>query len=79
MKPSRHALFPLLLVLALTFAFPPPEAPAQARSVYHGNVRSRIFHRQSCRWFDCKACTAVFRSIQEAVAAGYRGCKVCKP
>ena len=48
-------------------------------TVFHGNVKSRVFHRQGCRYFDCKACTATFASREAAVAAGYQPCKVCKP
>jgi len=51
----------------------------QASGLYHGNVKSRIFHRQGCRYYECKDCTAVFRSRVEAIEAGYRPCKVCKP
>lgn len=48
-------------------------------TVFHGNVHSHVFHRQGCRYFDCKACTAVFQSREAAVQAGYQPCKVCKP
>jgi len=47
--------------------------------VFHGNVKSHIFHRQGCRYFDCAACTVTFQSREAAVAAGYQPCKVCKP
>ena len=46
---------------------------------YHGNVKSHVFHRSGCRYYNCKNCTAVFQSREEAIAAGYRPCKVCKP
>lgn len=48
-------------------------------TVFHGNVKTHVFHRQGCRYFDCKACTATFASRDAAVAAGYKPCKVCKP
>lgn len=48
-------------------------------SVYHGNTKSKIFHKPSCRYYNCKKCTAQFSSIQEAIDTGYRACKVCKP
>jgi endonuclease YncB( thermonuclease family) len=47
--------------------------------VYHGNVKSKKFHRPSCRYYDCTNCTAVFHSREEAIQAGYVPCKVCKP
>jgi hypothetical protein len=31
-------------------------------NVYHGNVKSEIFHKPGCRYYDCKNCTAVFRT-----------------
>lgn len=46
-------------------------------SVVRGNVQSRIYHNSACRYFACKACTAVFESAREARENGYRACKVC--
>ncbi|EPR42781.1 Ada metal-binding domain-containing protein [Desulfovibrio sp. X2] len=62
------------LVLALCL-----RAVAAAAGPYHGNVKSRIFHAPSCRYYDCGACSAVFSSREQALAAGYRPCKVCRP
>ncbi|MEN8135221.1 MAG: Ada metal-binding domain-containing protein [Thermodesulfobacteriota bacterium] len=28
---------------------------------------------------NCKKCAAIFDSREEAISAGYRPCKVCKP
>ena len=59
------------------------EAPAlltaQAATIYHGNVRSKKFHRPGCRYYNCKNCTAEFTSREQAIQAGYVPCKVCKP
>lgn len=46
---------------------------------FHGNTNSRVFHRPGCRWYNCKNCTAVFSTREEAIKAGYRPCKVCRP
>lgn len=46
---------------------------------YSGNTNSGIFHSSGCRYFDCKNCTAHFSSRDEAISAGYRPCKVCRP
>jgi micrococcal nuclease len=54
-------------------------APASKGLVYHGNVRSKIFHKPSCRYYNCKNCTREFTSREEAVAAGFRPCGICKP
>lgn len=74
--PALPALAALLFCGAILLADP---APAQNQTVYHGNVKSHIYHRPGCRHFDCKACTAVFTSKDEAHKAGYRACKVCRP
>ena len=41
---------------------------------YHGNRSSRIFHKLVCRYYDCKNCTAIFKSRDESISAGYRPC-----
>lgn len=51
----------------------------KSETVYHGNTQSRKFHRPGCRYYDCGNCTAVFKSRDEAVRAGYVPCKVCNP
>ncbi len=47
--------------------------------VYYGNVRTKKFHRPSCRYYNCGNCTATFNSREEAVQAGYVPCKTCNP
>ncbi|MUM78294.1 hypothetical protein GKC30_11675 [Pseudodesulfovibrio sp. F-1] len=50
------------------------------RSVYfHGNNKSRVFHDQGCRYFNCKNCTELFQNRQEAIQAGFKPCGICKP
>ncbi len=46
---------------------------------FHGNVSSKKFHRQGCKHYDCKSCTVVFSSRDEAIKAGYEPCGLCKP
>lgn len=46
---------------------------------FHGNINSRKFHRSSCQHFNCKNCKAIFKSREEAMAAGYSPCKLCSP
>ncbi len=45
--------------------------------IVHGNVKSKIYHNASCKYFTCKACTAVFPTAADARTRGYRACKVC--
>lgn len=53
--------------------------PPQAKTVYHGNVRSKKFHRPGCRYYYCKNCRQRFTSREQALKAGYVPCKVCRP
>ncbi len=45
--------------------------------IYHGNVNSHVFHGCNCQHYNCKNCTIIFRSVNEAVNAGYRAHKEC--
>ena len=69
------------LVASRSLAGPQTAAAVQARqdAAYHGNVRSGVFHRAGCRYYNCRNCVAVFNTREEALKAGYRPCKVCKP
>lgn len=57
--------------------------PSTAQSVpggsgtYHGNVNSHVFHGSGCRDYNCRNCTVVFNSTQEATGAGFRPHKEC--
>ena len=46
---------------------------------YHGNLKSHVFHKPSCKAYNCKNCTATFGNRDEAIAAGYRPCGGCRP
>ena len=52
---------------------------AAAGSVFHGNVKSHVFHRPGCQHYYCKHCVAEFPSREAAIKAGFRPCGVCKP
>ena len=53
-------------------------APAPAtEDAYHGNARSHVFHGPGCRYYDCKNCTVVFSSKDDAIEAGYRAHEGC--
>jgi len=53
--------------------------PSATGGIYHGNTKSKIFHSSSCRHYNCKNCTRVFYSREEAIKAGYHPCKICNP
>lgn len=44
-----------------------------------GNAKSRIFHYHGCRSYAGKGNTERFAGRKEAVAAGYKPCKLCGP
>lgn len=83
----RKVLLSILVLLALTLAWGTggPVRPLSvgeagaAALVYHGNRQSHVFHRPGCRYFDCRNCVVVFASREEALAAGFRPCKICRP
>jgi len=55
----------------------PGTTPAAIGGPYHGNARSHVFHGPGCRYYDCKNCTVVFSSKDEAIEAGYRAHRTC--
>ena len=69
------------LSTAPVFAAEPPAGTTQpAQTVpagYSGNVKTRVFHTSSCRYFRCKSCTVHFNSAEEARGSGYKPCKRC--
>jgi hypothetical protein len=44
---------------------------------FHGNTSSRVFHRPGCPHYGCKNCTTVFRTHDQALAAGFRPAGDC--
>ena len=70
----------LVLVLALFFLAAVSSAPARGQApVFHGNIKTKKFHRPGCRFFNCKNCVVKFATREAAVQAGYSPCKVCNP
>ena len=62
-----------------TTAAAPPSQPRAAPTAgpFHGNRNSRVYHAPACRNYNCKNCTAVFKSADEAQKAGYRPAGDC--
>ena len=82
-KPAALIL-PLALMLALFFGTSvawgqDTEKPDLVIKPYHGNVKSKKFHRHDCRYYSCRNCLARFQTREDATKAGYYPCKVCKP
>ena len=55
------------------------EKAQQLMGSFHGNLKSKVFHNQGCRYYNCSNCTAVFDSREKAIGIGYRPCKLCNP
>jgi len=53
--------------------------PVSEGIVYHGNMKSRVFHHSGCQHYNCKNCIKIFKTRDEALKAGYRPCGRCKP
>ena len=51
--------------------------PEDAGGLFHGNIKSHVFHSPGCQNYDCKNCTETFKSVEEAVKAGYRKHEQC--
>ena len=78
--PDKGVKPPLKKASASAPALAPATAPASAaKGKYHGSTASKVFHRPGCRYYNCKSCTMGFATREEAIAAGYRPCKACKP
>lgn len=48
-----------------------------SQKVLRGNYSTHIFHYSHCRYYNCKKCTVIFKSYEEAHTKGYRACKKC--
>lgn len=46
---------------------------------YIGNVRTGIFHRKTCSYLPHEKNRSYFESREEAIDAGYRPCRKCRP
>jgi endonuclease YncB( thermonuclease family) len=55
-----------------------PKQQAVSSGVYHGNGKSRVFHRPGCR-HHCKNCVESFEKREDAIGAGYKPCQICRP
>ena len=51
--------------------------PTLRPGLLHGNTNSGVFHQPGCAFYEGKECTARFLNREEALAAGYKPCKLC--
>ncbi len=85
-KINFYSLIALVLLCLFCYTVVPPAfataedtTRVEEKVRYHGNTKSKKFHLVSCRYYDCKNCTKNFKSKDQAIAAGFVPCKVCKP
>ena len=85
---AAPALTSPCLVPAAQEAAPAPSGPAPAAEAapaaqeaagqeVHGNPGSKVYHLPSCRYYNSKGASKIFKTAEEAGAAGYRPCKSC--
>ena len=66
---------------------PMPDAPPQCADDdspqesqdLTGNTDTLVFHSLTCNFAQGKNCTALFRDRDDAIAQGYKPCKICNP
>ena len=51
--------------------------PEDAGGLLQGNIKCHVFHSPGCQNYDCQNCTETFKSVEEAVKAGYRKHEQC--
>ncbi len=53
----------------------------QSEVAYVASVNRELFHRPDCKWAQriSSANLQTFKTREEAIKAGHRPCKVCKP
>lgn len=53
------------------------QLPGPSTGVFHGNTKSHVVHSPDCQHYNCKNCTETFRTVEDAVKAGYRKHEQC--
>ncbi|MCR5813097.1 MAG: hypothetical protein K6G15_01205 [Desulfovibrio sp.] len=54
-----------------------PRQASQNHAPLHGNTESKVYHSADCEHYNCKSCTKIFTSAQQAKAAGFHACSIC--
>lgn len=63
--------------LAAQLPVPAQDGKAQQQRIYRGNVKSKKYHNPECDHYQCRTCTATFKSPEAAKKAGYSPCGKC--
>jgi hypothetical protein len=77
----RHSVRLILvaLVIGCLVAMAALSVHSNSAPAYIGNVRSHVFHRQICRHLPTAKNRTYFDTRSQAIDAGYRPCRKCKP
>ena len=80
---KRLTQLAIALMLAGTLAVPSGAAPAaeKKQAAYVASAKREPFHKPSCEWAKKISPTNLetYKTRDEAIKAGHRPCKVCKP
>ena len=57
----------------------PTETILENVAVYRGNINTGVFHRESCRFYNCEGCVASTINRDAAIQYGFIPCKICNP
>lgn len=69
----------VVLVIGCLVAMAGISVHSNSAPAYIGNVRSYVFHRQTCRHLPAVKNRTYFDTRAKAIDAGYRPCRKCKP
>lgn len=81
MKHARLILLVLIVGLLVAMAALSISGHTAAKSApaYIGNLRSYVFHRPTCSYLPAEKNRTHLSSRTEAIEAGYRPCRKCRP
>lgn len=72
-------LLALVLAICSLVAVNGPTVGGSSEQTYIGNVRSCVFHRQTCHYLPKVRNRVCFDARSKAIDAGYRPCRKCRP
>jgi len=68
----KRNLLKIFVVAAMLFSFTSIFA-----AEIHCNPDTKTCHKSDCRYYNCKGCTKIFKSEEEAIENGYKFCQIC--
>ena len=74
---AANVVKPRCVGASVATATPPTSAARVTEGAFHANTSSHVYHAPSCRHYNCRNCTRIFRSEADAQAAGFRPAADC--